>query len=94
MMHRTQPSAVVPRPTYFRPEAKITNVMTGRTTLSGALEEINEPMKTAGTLPMTMETVTPNETWPNASAPSAAARVNGTAWVKSVPTSWLAPSIG
>ena len=31
---RTQPRAVVPTPTYFRPEAKITNVMAGRMYLS------------------------------------------------------------
>ena len=29
-MPSVQPSAVVLRPTYLRPEAKITNVMTGR----------------------------------------------------------------
>jgi len=29
--HRIHPSAVAPTPTYFRPDAAITNVMTGRT---------------------------------------------------------------
>ena len=43
---------------------------------------------------MMSEVVTENSTWPKASAPSAAATVRGTAWVRSVPTSWLAPSIG
>ena len=43
---------------------------------------------------MMIEVVTENSTWPKARAPSAAARVRGTAWVRSVPTSWLAPSIG
>ena len=43
---------------------------------------------------MISEVVTPKSTWPKASAPSAAAAVSGTAWVRSVPTSWLAPIIG
>ena len=43
---------------------------------------------------MMIDVVTENSTCPNASAPSAAARVSGTAWVRSVPTNWLAPSIG
>ena len=41
--HSTHPKAVVPRPTYLSPEAKITSVMAGRMYLSGALDEINEP---------------------------------------------------
>ena len=82
------------KPTYLRPEAKITKVMTGRMKRSGAREEMSEPTSTAGTLPMTSEVVTPNSTWPKARAPSAAARVSGTACVRSVPTSWLAPIIG
>ena len=53
-------------------------------------EEINEPAMTAGTLPMIIDVVTENSIWPKASAPSAAATVSGTAWVRSVPTSWLA----
>ena len=55
---------------------------------------MSEPTRTAGTLPTTMDVVTANSTCPNASAPSAAASVSGTAWVRSVPTSWLAPSTG
>ena len=38
--------------------------------------------------------VSPNCTCPNASAPSAAAAVSGTAWVRSVPTSRPAAIIG
>src|SRR5260370_27839139 len=37
--HKVQPSAVVPTPTYFRPEARITNVMIGRIYLSGARDD-------------------------------------------------------
>ena len=55
---------------------------------------IRDRISTAGTLPMTIDVVTENSTWPKASAPSAAASVSGTAWVRSVPTSWLAPIIG
>jgi hypothetical protein len=58
--HRTQPSAVVPTPTYFRPEARITKVMAGRMYLSGAREEMNEPAMTAGMLPMMIDVVTEN----------------------------------
>jgi hypothetical protein len=58
--HRTQPRAVVPRPTYFRPEAKITKVMAGRMYLSGAREEINDPTMTAGMLPIMIDVVTEN----------------------------------
>jgi hypothetical protein len=69
------------------PEAKITNVMAGRMYLSGALDEMNEPTITAGTLPMMIDVVTENSICPNARAPRAAAMVSGTAWVRSVPTS-------
>ena len=51
-------------------------------------------MSTAGTLPRINDPVTDSSTWPNASAPRAAARVSGTAWVRSVPTNELAPIIG
>ena len=51
-------------------------------------------MITAGMLPMAREAVTGNSTWPKTSAPRAAARVRGTAWVRSVPTNCLALSIG
>jgi hypothetical protein len=57
---RTQPSAVVPRPAYLRPEAKITKVMAGRMYLSGARDEMNEPTMTAGMLPMMIDVVTEN----------------------------------
>jgi hypothetical protein len=93
-MHKVQPRAVVPMPTYFSPEAKITKVMIGRMYLSGARDESKEPTSTAGTLPMMTAAVSPNCTCPNASAPSAAAAVSGTACVRSVPTSWPAASIG
>ena len=43
---------------------------------------------------MISEVVTENSMWPKATAPRAAAAVRGTAWVRSVPTSWLAPSMG
>ena len=43
---------------------------------------------------MTREPVTEISTWPKSRAPQAAASVSGTAWARSVPTSWLAPSIG
>src|SRR5258708_8212024 len=92
--HSAQPRAVVPTPTYFRPEAKITKVMTGLMYRSGAREDRKEPTRTAGTLPITIDAVTANSTWPNASAPSAAASVSGTASRRSVPTSWLAASVG
>src|SRR5215472_2287010 len=93
-MARIQPSAVVPTPTYLRPDAKITKPMIGLMYLSGARDDKYEPISTAGTLPMTIDAVTPNSTCPNTSAPSAAAAVSGTAWVRSVPTSWLAPMSG
>ena len=41
-------------------EAKITEVMARRMYLSGALDEINEPTITAGTLPMMIDVVTEN----------------------------------
>ena len=69
MTHSTQPKAVVPRPTYFRPDAKMTNVMAGRMYLSGALDEINEPRIPVGTLPIMIDVVTENSTCPNARAP-------------------------
>jgi hypothetical protein len=68
--------------------------MAGRMYLSGAREESSEPTSTAGTLPTMIDAVTPNSTCPNVSAPSAAAAVSGTAWVRSVPTSWPADSSG
>jgi hypothetical protein len=46
------PSAVVPTPTYFRPDAKITNAITGRIYRSGTVEDSIDPIRTAGTLPM------------------------------------------
>ena len=55
----------------------MTNVMTGRMKRSGAREEMSEPTRTAGTLPMMIDVVTENSTCPKASAPSAAARVSG-----------------
>ena len=67
----------MPRPTYLRPEAKITKVMAGRMYLSGARDEMNEPTRTAGTLPMMIEVVTENSTCPKARAPRAAARSGG-----------------
>ncbi len=73
MTPQVQPSAVVPTPTYLRPEARITKVMTGRMNLSGARDDSSDPTSTAGTLPMMIESVTPNSTWPKASAPRAAA---------------------
>src|SRR5690242_4441067 len=76
--HSAQPRAVVPTPTYFRPEAKITKVITGLMYRSGARDDRNEPTSTAGTLPSAIDAVTANSTWPKASAPSAAARVSGT----------------
>jgi hypothetical protein len=85
---------MAPTPTYFRPEAKITNVMTGLMYRSGARADSSEPASAAGTLPAAMETVTPNSTCPNIRAPRAAASVSGTAWVRSVPTSRLAPIAG
>jgi hypothetical protein len=91
---QVQPSATVPTPTYLRPEAKITKVITGLITLSGAREDSSDPARTAGTLPMTIEIVTPNWTDPKISAPAAAARVSGTAWVRSVPTRRPALIIG
>ena len=45
-------------------------------------------------LPMITAAVSPTCTCPNASAPSAAAAVSGTAWVRSVPTSCPAASAG
>ncbi len=72
----------------------MTNAITGRTKRSGTVEESIEPTSTAGTLPMISDAVTPNCTWPNTSAPSAAAAVSGTAWVRSVPTSCPALSAG
>ena len=48
------------RPTYFKPDAKITKVMTGRMKRSGALDEMSEPTRTAGTLPMMIDVVTEN----------------------------------
>lgn len=89
-----QPRAVVLKPAYLRPEAKITNVMAGRIQESGARDEKYAPTKTAGTDPMMMEPVTAKLTVPNASAPKAAATVSGTACARSVPTSRLALSIG
>src|ERR1035437_7806893 len=89
-----QPSATVPSPTYFSPEARITKVMTGRMKRSGARDDSSEPISTAGTLPTMMEAVTPNSTCPKASAPRAAAAVSGTACVRSVPTSWPALRVG
>jgi hypothetical protein len=89
-----QPSAVVPTPTYFRPEASITKVMAGRMYRSGALDDSSDPISTAGTLPTITDVVTPNSTCPKASAPRAAAPVSGTAWVRSVPTSCPADSRG
>src|SRR5262249_11108704 len=62
MAPRVQPSALVGTPTYLRPEAKITNVMTGLMYLSGALDDSSEPIRTAGTLPRMIETVMPNST--------------------------------
>src|SRR5437660_2865926 len=94
MAQSVQPSAAVPSPMYFSPEPKITNAITGLMYRSGTLEDSSEPTITAGTLPRISETVTPNSTWPKITAPSAAASVSGTAWVKSVPTSWLAPIVG
>ena len=90
----TKPSGYVGTPTYFSPDAKITKVMAGRMYLSGAREESSEPISTAGTLPTMIDAVTPNSTCPNVSAPRAAAAVSGTAWVRSVPTSWPADSSG
>src|SRR5213078_2624841 len=40
--HRIQPSAVVPTPAYFSPDAKITKLIAGRTYLSGARDDRNE----------------------------------------------------
>ena len=57
---------------------------------SGAREEKNAPISTAGTAPRMIEAVTPNSTVPKISAPRAAAAVSGTACVRSVPTSALA----
>src|SRR5207253_10577815 len=74
---RLHPSALLPTPMYFSPEAKITNVMIGRMTRSGARDDNIEPTRTAGMLPMISDVVTPNETLPNVSAPSAAEAVNG-----------------
>src|ERR1019366_59837 len=53
-----------------------------------------EPTSTAGTLPRISDVATPNSMWPKANAPSAAATVSGTAWLRSVPTSCLAPRVG
>jgi hypothetical protein len=72
----------------------MTNVMIGRMYRSGARDDRNEPISTAGTLPITIDAVTPNWTVPNTSAPSAAAAVSGTACVRSVPTSCPALSSG
>ena len=41
---------------------------------------------------MMSDVVTDSSTCPKANAPRAAAAVRGTAWVRSVPTNWLAPS--
>src|SRR5579862_2890854 len=90
----TQASCVVPRPTYFKPEARITRVMTGRRCRSGTREESREPIRTAGTLPTMIELVRPNSTCPKVSAPRAAAAVSGMACARSVPTSWFAASAG
>jgi hypothetical protein len=84
----------VPTPTYFSPDAKMTNVMIGRMYRSGARDDRNDPISTAGTLPITIDAVTPNWTVPKTRAPSAAAAVSGTAWVRSVPTSCPALSSG
>ena len=84
----------MPTPTYLRPEAKITNVMAGRMNRSGARDDSSEPTNTAGTLPSASDVVTDSSTWPKVKAPSAAASVRGTAWVRSVPTSWFAPRAG
>ena len=43
---------------------------------------------------MISEAVTESSTCPKASAPSAAASVSGTAWVRSVPTNCFAPIVG
>jgi hypothetical protein len=83
----TQPSAVVPSPTYLRPDARMTKAMTGRTKRSEVREDRNAPTMTAGTLPITSEVVTEKTTCPKTSEPNAAAAVSGTAWVRSVPTS-------
>jgi hypothetical protein len=91
---RVTPSAVVPTPAYFRPDAKITKVMAGRMYRSGARDDSSDPISTAGTLPTITDAVTPNSTCPKASAPRAAAPVSGTAWVRSVPTSCPADSSG
>src|ERR1700694_2628471 len=44
------PSSVVPTPTYFNPDAKITKAITGRMYRSGALEESSAPISTAVTV--------------------------------------------
>ena len=46
---------------------------------SGARDEMNEPTRTAGTLPKISEAVTGTAMWPKARAPRAAAMVSGTA---------------
>jgi hypothetical protein len=69
-------------------------VITGRMNLSGARDDRNDPISTAGMAPITIDVVTANWTLPNTSAPSAAASVSGTAWVRSVPTSRPALSDG
>src|SRR5262249_60075763 len=56
--HRIQPSAVVPTPAYFSPDAKITKVIAGRMYLSGARDDRNDPISTAGTPPRTDRGVT------------------------------------
>jgi len=68
--------------------------MAGRMNRSGARDDSSEPTSTAGTLPRASDVVTDSSTWPKVRAPRAAARVSGTAWVRSVPTSWFAPSAG
>src|SRR5438270_222499 len=71
---------------YLRPEARITQKITGRSHWSVARDESIDPIRTAGTLPTMMAAVRENWTLPNVRAPRAAAAVRGMAWAGSVPT--------
>src|SRR5947209_8570869 len=71
---------------YLRPEARITQKITGRSHWSVARDESIDPIRTAGTLPTMMAVVRENWTLPNVRAPRAAAAVRGMAWARSVPT--------
>src|SRR5438270_1868668 len=53
------------RPTYFRPDARTTQKITGRNQLSVDRDDRNDPSSTAGTLPIRMAPVSGNCTWPN-----------------------------